>query len=171
MAQPEILTIQGAAAALNVSEPRIHQLLAAGKLDGPELPAGRQRYPRGAGRVTRASIDTYREAVATSVRGKREGRSRQRDAAEVAAPEIMRPPAGDAAAAQAAAQELKVQMDTLRDEIRRERARSRTLLTITNTLASLLGDALGSADRLDDVAEGYSQALTQLLANDADLTY
>ena len=67
----------------------------------------------------------------------------------------------------AAAQELKVQMDVLRDQLREERARNRQLLDVAAQLVDLLKQSSDSADKLDDVTDGYSKALTQLLSPDA----
>ena len=54
----------------------------------------------------------------------------------------------------------------LREQLRGERERSRRLVEIVETLAGLLREAHDSADRLDAVAETYSDVLTQFLAPD-----
>lgn len=159
-----MLTIGETEAALNLSGPRIHQLLADGELDGPGLPPGRKRHSPGAPRVTRASIDQYL-------------RSRADEQAHKPAP--TRPPikavparatsggsTGDASA-KAAAQEMKVKLDTMREELAAERARNKDLLDVVDKLVGLLRGAQTSADHLDEVANGYSDALTQLLTPDA----
>jgi hypothetical protein len=169
MAPQDLLTIAEAASALNLSDERVHQLLTSGQLDGVPLPMGRKRHAPGVPRVT-----------AASVRRLREDRVRERDAAEAGRTARKAPvttekgaedaaahgssAGGDVAAARAAAQELKVQMDALREELGAERARNAKLLQVTTNLVELLRDSVRSADALDAVADGYSQALTQLLS-------
>jgi hypothetical protein len=66
----------------------------------------------------------------------------------------------------AAAQELKVKFDAMRDALRSERARSKELVDVIEKLVGMLRSSQVSADQLDDVTDGYSQALTQLLVAD-----
>lgn len=54
----------------------------------------------------------------------------------------------------------------MREALREERARSKELLDIIERLVGMLRSSQTSADQLDDVTEGYSQALTQLLVPD-----
>ena len=63
--------------------------------------------------------------------------------------------------------ELKVKLDVLRDQIRAERARNRKLIVVASDLLAMLKTASDDADTLDDVTDGYSHALTQLLSPDA----
>ncbi|MFT4085168.1 MAG: hypothetical protein QM638_21515 [Nocardioides sp.] len=72
----------------------------------------------------------------------------------------------DVAAARAAALELKVRLDAAREQVRKERDRADKVLDVAAQLVELLRDASRSANDLDDVAEGFSSALTQLLAPD-----
>jgi len=169
MGADDLLTIAEAAAALNLSSPRIHQLLTDGLLDGVALPSGRNRHVPGAPRVSVASVERLRRereeaakehgAARAAARG-----SRNHAPATATAPSA----AGDAdlygKAARSAALELKVRLDTAREQIRRERDRADRLLDVASTLVDLLREASTSAGELDEVAEGYSQALTQLLA-------
>jgi hypothetical protein len=66
-------------------------------------------------------------------------------------------------AALAAALELKVRLDAARQQARLERARTRQAMDIAAALVELVRDATNDADELDDLASGYSDALTQLL--------
>jgi phosphoenolpyruvate-protein kinase (PTS system EI component) len=70
------------------------------------------------------------------------------------------------ASAKAAAQEMKVKLDAMRDELAAERSRNQDLLDVVEKLVKLLRGTQASADRLDDVTDGYSNALTQLLTPD-----
>jgi len=63
-----------------------------------------------------------------------------------------------------AALELKVRLDSSREQVRNERERADRLLDVAAQLVELLRDSSRSADGLDEVAEAYSSALTQLLA-------
>ena len=170
MTQHEVVTIAEAAAALNLSKPRVHQLMSDGILDGPGLPAGRKRHSPGAPRVTSESIERYLAVRVGEEQEKAAAKPRRHRPVllgePVAAGVTAHQAPGATAAARAAAQELKVRMDTLRDELRRERARNQQLLEVTAKLLELLRDTNDSGNRLDDVAEGYSLALTQLLSPD-----
>jgi hypothetical protein len=59
---------------------------------------------------------------------------------------------------------MKVRLDAARDNLRAERQRSQRLLVITEELVSLLRSAGDAADDIDNLADGYSAALTQLLS-------
>lgn len=177
-----LLTIEEAAAALNLTKARVHQLLAAGALDGVPLPAGRRRHAPGAHRVRAESVQrlmvsntaarrrpslldlnwpgvepTSNPSVRTELANREPSQSDEgswtREEAQAAV-----------GAARAAAQEMKVRLDTMRAQLRAERSRSAQLLQITGDLLELVRSSASSADSLDDVAEGYSQALTQLLS-------
>lgn len=164
MAQRDILTIGEAEAALSLSGPRIHQLLADGELDGPGLPPGRKRHSPGAPRITQASIDQYLQARADE-RALKPAPAR-RPKKVIPAPLASGSSTGEAAA-KAAAQEMKVKLDAMREEIAAERARNKDLLEVVDKLTQMLRGAQASADRLDGVTDGYSDALTQLLTPDA----
>lgn len=163
---PLLLTLAEAADALNVSTQRIHQLLLAGELEGPERPRGRLRFPPNSGRVTRDSVDRllHSRAAAADARTKT-------SRGGVAGPSDTDTPGSAGLAAddqvRAAAQELKVKLDVLRDQIRAERARNRKLIDVASDLLAMLKTASDDADTLDDVTDGYSHALTQLLSPEA----
>lgn len=164
MTQPEILSIREAEAALNLSGPRIHQLLVTGELLGPALERGRKRHSPGAPRVTMASIVRYiedLESKSPASEGGRPSRTSNPPGARTATPDEGSTSTG------AAAQELKVKLDAMREELRAERTRSRDLLDVIDKLVAVLRDTQVSADHLDDVTDGYSQALTQLLTPDS----
>lgn len=169
MGTADLLTIALAAAALNLSSPRVHQLLAEGLLDGVALPSGRNRHVPGAPRVTVASVERLRRErdeaakVHGAARAAARGGRGHAPAAETA-PSTAGGSDLDVEAARSAALELKVRLDTAREQIRRERDRADRLLEVASTLIDLLREASTSADGFDEVAEGYSQALTQLLA-------
>lgn len=163
MAGSTILTLAEAAALLNLSPQRVHQLLAAGELDGPLLPPGRVRFAPGAGRVARDSLERLlaeRSAQTTNRRGRRHAAdgtwATSLTAGVSSQAELDR--------VRAAAQELKVKMDALRDQVRAERARNHKLIDVASDLLSMLRQVSDDADQLDDITDSYSQALTQLLA-------
>lgn len=153
-----LATVAQTAQRLGLSEARIHQLLRAGELNGPPLPAGRLRHVPGAGRVTETSIDALLRKRATP---QGEGRSRATQQPSTAPTRLP-----SDSAFRAAAQELKVQLDSARDALRAERERSRRLLVVTSELVDLLRDTAEAADGVDRLADGYSAALTQLLSPD-----
>lgn len=159
MAQPSVLTIREAKAALNLSGPRIHQLLASGDLDGPPLTPGRKRHAPGAPRVTATSIARYLDA------GRADDRGVPAKPTAEARPSTQQSVADEGPdSAGAAAQELKVRLDAMRDALRSERALNKQLLEVIEKLVGMLRSSQITADHLDDVTEAYSQALTQLLA-------
>lgn len=162
MAQPKIFTISEAVVALNLSGPRVHQLLSDGELDGPGLPPGRRRHSPGAPRVYATSVRSYLEARESERPPPRQAPKRSPQAVTATEPGS----GSDGAAARAAAQEMKVKLDTARDELAAERKRNKELLEVIDKLVSILRDSQKSADQLDDVADGYSRALTQLLTPD-----
>jgi hypothetical protein len=181
----DLLTIAEVEAALNVKGPRVHQLLADGQLEEVDRAPGRQRHVAGAQRVKAESVIKLlekRQAAQreqTTAREHRTGRQADVDQAEATPGTTLvdsarRPLPADrngvnaeVAAARAAAQELKVRLDAARDEVRRQRARNDRLVEIASGLLELLKDTSVSADQMDDVTDGYSQALTQLISPDA----
>jgi len=144
-----LLTISEAATALNLSGQRVHQLLQIGALEDTALPSGRLRHPPNAPRITESSV---RALVGVRTSGKTVLPPRERKGN----PEVIA----------SSTHELKVRADMLREQLRGERERSRRLVEIVETLAGLLREAHDSADRLDAVAETYSDVLTQFLAPD-----
>jgi hypothetical protein len=62
--------------------------------------------------------------------------------------------------------QMKVRLDHAREALRDERRANKRL---TNMLAAAVAEieaARAQSDRLDDIAEGYSEALTQLIIPD-----
>lgn len=168
MAAEDLLTIRHVAAALNLSEARVHQLIAEGQLDCAPLPDGRKRHAPGSARVAAASVERLRlerqESALAAATAREQARTRRRSGDRTA---TVHPAAAadlDVAAARAAALELKVRLDAVREQVRKERDRADKVLAVAAQLVDLLRDASSSADDLDDVAEGFSSALTQLLA-------
>lgn len=163
-ASSDLLTVAEAADTLGVSPQRVHQLLTSEELDGPGLPAGRLRFPPNAERVSRSSLDALIARRAEKVPGgPTDGKS------SAATSRVARAPAADRDVdrARAAAQELKVKLDAMRDQLRAERQRSRQLIGVASQLLDMLETQGTDADMLDDVSEGYSSALTQLLGPEA----
>jgi hypothetical protein len=161
----DLLTIKQVAAVLNLSDARVHQLVAEGLLDCVPLPSGRRRHTPGSPRITPASVERLRLERETVAQVAVEARARRRAAPDAPTADLL---AGvgelDVAAARAAALELKVRLDSAREQVRNERERADRLLDVAAQLVELLRDSSRSADGLDEVAEGYSSALTQLLA-------
>jgi len=155
-----LLTVTEAAERLGVTRSRIHQLLSCGHLQGPDLPSGRLRHVPGAGRVSAASIGELITA-----------RSAHRSAS-AGHPSAGARPAGQRewsnldAVPRAAVQEMKVRLDAAREALRFERQRNRRLLEVAEKLVALLRSAADAADDIDDLADGYSAALTQVLTPD-----
>jgi hypothetical protein len=58
---------------------------------------------------------------------------------------------------------MKVRLDVAREALRVERQRTRRLLEVAEELVALLRSAADAADDIDDLADGYSAALTQVL--------
>ena len=152
-----LLTVTEAADQLGVTKSRIHQLLSCGHLRGPGLPSGRLRHVPGAGRVSAASVS---ELIAAR-RAQRAGSPGRSSAG--ARPARQREWANLDAVAQAAVQEMKVRLDAARGALRVERPRTRRLLEVAEELVALLRSAADAADDIDDLADGYSAALTQVL--------
>jgi hypothetical protein len=165
MTADELLTIRQVAAALNLSDARVHQLVAEGLLDCVSLPSGRKRHAPGSRRVTSASVERLRLEREAAARVAVEPRARRRGAPD--APTAVLPAGGgelEVAAARAAALELKVRLDSAREQVRNERERADRLLDVAAQLVELLRHSSRSANGLDELAEAYSSALTQLLA-------
>jgi hypothetical protein len=141
MAAPKALTISEAAERLGVTGARIHQMLASGDLLGPPVEGARGRP--GAPRVWASSIE---DEVNRRERGDKRG---------------SRPSQNDGAV-----QALKIALDASRDALRAQR---RHTAQITDLLAQAVA-ALQAQERLtaqaDELADGYSGALTQLLSPD-----
>jgi len=76
----------------------------------------------------------------------------------------LRPTDGEVESAKAAAWEMKVRLDAAREHLRAERARTKKALDVAASLLDLLRDSAKASEALDELAEGYSDAMTQLLA-------
>ena len=141
------LTIGQAALRLDLKPQRIHQMLTMGVLEGPTYDlSGRTRHPRGAGRVWADSVDrelARRQPVATSA----DARAR-------------RPPTDTELLA------VKVMLDTARDTLRRERQRTKAITKLLADVTEQLREEQGQGDRLQDLADGYADLLTQRLTPD-----
>lgn len=163
MDSSELLTLAEAADILKVTPQWVAQLLAVGELDGPGLPSGRLRFPPNSGRVYRMSLDKLLRDRASERSALGETLSDGGNGSRLAGPSA---PSRDVDRARAAAQELKVKLDVMRDELRAERKRSRQLMGVAAQLLEMLQAQGDGTDALDDVSDGYSSALTQLLGPD-----
>lgn len=168
MAAADLLTIRQVAAALNLSEARVHQLIAEGQLDCAPLPDGRKRHAPGSARVSAGSVERLRlerrESAFAAATACEQTRARRGSGDRTGDADAVDPGDLDVAAALSAALELKVRLDAARELARKERERADKVLDVAAQLVELLRDSSRLADDLDDVAEGLSSALTQLLA-------
>lgn len=168
MAAEDLLTIRQVAAALNLSEARVHQLIAEGQLECGPLPDGRKRHVPRSARVSARSVERLRlerhESALAAARAREQARAQRRSGDRTGAANAADSTDLDVAAARSAALELKVRLDAARELARKERERADKVLDVAAQLVELLRDSSRSADDLDDVAEGLSSALTQLLA-------
>lgn len=138
----EALTIAEAAALLGVTRARIHQLLAAGDLTGPDF-AG-SRAPKGAGRVWPDSAEA-RQRVGRH----RSSRSPEREARETGLRDDV--------------YRLKIALDVARDSLRAERTQTARVTDLLARTVAALSEQQQLAIRADELAEGYSTILTDLL--------
>jgi len=145
----EALTIADAATRLGVTTQRISQLLRTGVLSGPPQPVGR-RAPKNAPRVWLASLLTHEEQ-----------RAQQREPTGTRRRRRSRP---SAQVESAAIHALKVSLDLARESLAEERQRSRNLTDLLAQTVAELGAQHDLAERADKIADGYSQALSELLA-------
>lgn len=171
VAKDGLLTIAEAARALKLSEQRIHQLLSSHELDGIELPLGRKRHVPGSPRIYAASVARLiRERQSEQADKDATQRSRQQVGGERTGPNTPRgaalpdaTSANEVNSARAAALEMKVRLDAARDGIRAERDRTKKALDIAASLLELLRESTHVDDDLDALADGYADALTQVL--------
>lgn len=145
----EALTIADTATRLGVTTQRVSQLLSEGTLSGPPQPEGR-RAPKNATRVWLASLLTYEEQRA------------QRRTPAGTRPRGRRTPATQVESA--AIHALKVSLDLARESLAEERQRSRRLTDLLAQTVAELGAQHDLADRAETIADGYSHALSELLA-------
>jgi hypothetical protein len=154
MAAEPAVTLAEAASRLGVTAQRVNQLLNLGQLSGPDVGSGRAR--KNAQRVWESSL---RDEIARRSRDHVSKPSAQASAAR------SRASAREAAAIDATLQ-LKLRLDDAREALRRERQSNERLTNVLAAVTAELQAAQSQADRLDDIAAGYSEALTQLLIPD-----
>jgi hypothetical protein len=65
-----------------------------------------------------------------------------------------------------AALQMKLRLDEAREALRRERQANQKLVSVLVAVTAELQVAQSQADRLDNIAAGYSDALTQLMIPD-----
>jgi len=70
------------------------------------------------------------------------------------------------AAALEAVLQMKVKLDHAREALRDERRTNKRLTNMLATAVAEIEAARAQSDRLDDIAEGYSEALAQLIIPD-----
>ena len=154
---PRALTLAEAASRLGVKPQRISQMLRSGDLSGPTIRPGR-RAPKGVGRVWESSLQHEID--------KRQAGIRQIRRTSTSDSNVQTGSSTREAAALEAVLQMKVKLDHAREALRDER---RTNKRLTNMLAAAVAEieaARAQSDRLDDIAEGYSEALAQLIIPD-----
>lgn len=157
VAQRRALTLAEAAERLRVTPQRVSQLLRSQIVTGPDVGPG--RAAKNAPRVWESSLarEEARRRAASEQRAsqrrspgnvsKRGGGARSRSQGQ---------------SARAAVLAMKVGLDSAREALRDERRANQRL---TRQLADAVAEieaARTQADRLDEIADGYSEALTQL---------
>lgn len=138
----EYVTVATAAASLDVSAARIHQLVAAGVLVAAPLPPGRLKQRPRTAYIDAASVDAERR-----MRQSRSASTTQNRAKE----------------SRNSLYEAKIRMDQAREELRAERARSRKLARILTQMAQLVESSIAQSDAADAIADSYSEALSHVL--------
>jgi len=154
MAVQPAVTLAEAASRLGVTAQRVSQLLNLGQLSGPDVGPGRAR--KNAQRVWESSL---RDEIA------RRSRDHLSKPSARASADRSRASAREAAAMEATLQ-MKVRLDDAREALRRERQANERLTSVLAAVTTELQIAQSQADRLDDIAAGYSEALTQFLIPD-----
>src|SRR3712207_6560926 len=119
MAAEGLLTIRQVAAALNLSEARVHQLIAVGQLACAPLPDGRKRHAPGSGRVSARSVERLRlerqESALAAATAREQARAQRGSGDRAGAANAADSADLDVAAARSAALELKVRLDAARE--------------------------------------------------------
>ena len=151
------VTLVEAASRLGVTPQRISQLLKLGVLSGPDVGLGRAR--KHAPRVWESSL--RREVVRRQTDGRRGAGQSSAGTTDLVSKSLARE-----AAAMEAALQMKLRLDEAREALRRERQANQKLTSVLATVTAELQVAQGQADRLDNIAAGYSDALTQLMIPD-----
>ncbi len=153
---PRALTLAEAAERLGVEPQRISQMLRSGDLSGPAVGPG--RAPKGVGRVWESSLQQEIDKRQAGIR-----RIRRRTTSD---DRVQAGPSTRESAALEAVLQMKIRLDEAREALREER---RANTRLTSMLAAVLAEmevARAQSDRLDNIAEGYSEALAQLIIPD-----
>lgn len=175
----ELLSLTEAAAFLGVTNAAVSQMLGQGRLAGPAFPG---RAPKGAGRVTPGSAQSVRDsrrARATrraAVRAGPEAAPQEKDAVAAVRGDLralkarfqalerdLRRSQLDGEAAKAGLLRAKIAADQALDAARQERNQGRALNQEVGRLSRLVTEAQDQTDRVDAIARGHSETLTQLL--------
>jgi hypothetical protein len=153
---PRALTLAEAASRLGVTPQRISQMLRSGDLSGPTMGPG--RAPKGVGRVWESSLQHEIDKRLVNIRRRRRPGTSNGDVQTGSS-------AREAAALEAVLQ-MKVRLDDAREALRHERRASKRLTNLLAAAVAELEAARTQSDRLDNIAEGYSEALAQLIIPD-----
>jgi len=152
--QRRALTLAEAAERLHVCPQRISQMLRAGVLTGPDVGPG--RAPKGAPRVWESAIAEESKRRATAKQQMAKG---TRSTGNVSKPDDARAPRHPV---QEEVLVLKVQLDAARDALRKERRANQRLVRLLAEAVAEIQEAQTQADRVDAMADAYSEVLTQL---------
>jgi hypothetical protein len=153
---PRALTLAEAASRLGVKPQRISQMLRSGDLSGPIIEPG--RAPKGVGRVWESSLQREIDKRLAGIRRSRRPMTLDGDVQTGS-------PARKAAALEAVLQ-MKVRLDDAREALRDERQANKRLTNMLAAVVAELKAAHARSERLDNIAEGYSEALAQLIIPD-----
>lgn len=153
---PRALTLAEAAGRLGVKPQRISQMLRSGELSGPTIGPG--RAPKGVGRVWEDSLEHEIHRRLTGIRRSPPPRALDGQVQ-------IRSSTREAAALEAVLQ-MKVKLDDAREALRHERRASKRLTNMLAAVVAELEAARAQSDRIDNIAEGYSEALAQLIIPD-----
>lgn len=161
------VTITEAARLLEVTPQRVSQMLRLGDLTGPDVGPGRAR--KHAPRVWESSLrqETTKRQTGRRRRSERIPADLSGDVSKAAASDQRADPSAREAAASEAALQMKLRLDAAREALRLERQANKRLAGMIAAAAAELQVAQAQADRLDDIAAGYSEALTQFLIPDS----
>lgn len=153
---PRALTLAEAAAWLGVKPQRISQMLRSGDLSGPAV--GQERAPKGAGRVWESSLKQEID------RRKANGRRKQRS--DTSENGVHAKSSTREASMLEATLRMKIRLDDAREALREERRVNRMLTSMLTAVVAELEAMQTQNDRLDNIAEGYSEALRHFLVHD-----
>jgi hypothetical protein len=153
---PRALTLAEAAERLGVQPQRICQMLRSGDLSGPAV--GLARAPKGAGRVWESSLQQEIN--------KRLAGNRRLQHLGTTGDDVQTGSSAREAAALEALLRMKIRLDDAREALREERRKNKRLASMLAAVVAEMEVAQAQSDRLDNIAEGYSEALTQLITPD-----